>query len=139
MGAVPSGGAAANTFYTGSGVNSLSGLEGVINTNSASLGVTASLNTVAVGSNAIGTILTLTSNSNGSSGTLSVNSSLNDNTGMTSLIYANPVSGVNANLTVDGVNLTSASNTVANLIPGVTFQLLAPSATSPATWSRCRW
>ena len=30
---------------------------------------------------------------------------------------------------MDGVNLTSASNTVANLIPGVTFQLLAPSAT----------
>ncbi len=130
VGAVPSGGAAANTLYTGSGVNSLSGLEGVINTNSASLGVTASLNTVAVGSNAIGTILTLTSNSNGSSGALSVNSSLNDNTGITSLIYANPVSGVNANLTVDGVNLTSASNTVANLIPGVTFQLLAPSATN---------
>jgi flagellar hook-associated protein 2 len=130
VGAVPVGGAAANTFYTGGGVNTLSGLEGVINTNSASLGVTASLNTVAVGNNAIGTILTLTSNSNGSSGALSVNSSLNDNTGTTSLIYANPVSGVNANLTVDGVNLTSASNTVANLIPGVTFQLLAPSATN---------
>ncbi len=30
---------------------------------------------------------------------------------------------------MDGVNLTSASNTVTNLIPGVTFQLLAPSAT----------
>ena len=28
---------------------------------------------------------------------------------------------------MDGVNLTSASNTVSNLIPGVTFQLLAPS------------
>ena len=36
--------------------------------------------------------------------------------------------GVNAPLTVDGVGLTSASNTVTNLIPGVTFQLLAPSA-----------
>ena len=32
-------------------------------------------------------------------------------------------------LTVDGVNLSSASNTVSNLIPGITFQLLAPSAT----------
>jgi flagellar hook-associated protein 2 len=38
------------------------------------------------------------------------------------------VAGVNANLTVDGVALTSASNTAANLIPGVTFQLLAPSS-----------
>ena len=44
--------------------------------------------------------------------------------------YTNPVvTGADANLTVDGVTLTSASNTVANLIPGVTFQLLAPSAT----------
>ena len=58
-----------------------------------------------------------------------MSSSINDNTGTTSLIYANPVVGKDANLTVDGVGLTSASNTVANLIPGVTFQLLAPSAT----------
>jgi flagellar hook-associated protein 2 len=44
--------------------------------------------------------------------------------------YTSPPSaaGNDANLTVDGVNLTSSSNTVANLIPGVTFQLLAPSA-----------
>jgi flagellar hook-associated protein 2 len=130
VGAVPSGGAALNTIYTGSGVNTLSGLESFITANTASLGVTASLNTTAVGSNAIGTILTLTSNSNGSGGTLTVNSSLNDNTGTTSLIYANPVVGADANLTVDGVALTSASNTVADLIPGVTFQLLAPSATN---------
>ena len=38
------------------------------------------------------------------------------------------MAGKDANLTVDGINLTSASNTVANLIPGVTFQLLAPSS-----------
>ena len=42
--------------------------------------------------------------------------------------YSNPVVGADAQLSVDGVNLTSSSNTVANLIPGVTFQLLAPSA-----------
>ncbi len=38
------------------------------------------------------------------------------------------MAGADAQLTVDGANLASASNTVANLIPGVTFQLLAPSA-----------
>ncbi|MGA3159655.1 MAG: flagellar filament capping protein FliD [Terracidiphilus sp.] len=130
IGAVPSTGAAAHTIYTGSGVNTLSELESFITANSASLGVTASLNTAVVGSNAIGTILTLTSNTAGSSGTLTVNSSLNDITGTTALAYANPVVGADANLTVDGVGLTSASNTVANLIPGVTFQLLAPSATN---------
>ncbi len=128
IGAEPSTGAATNTIYTGSGVNTLSELESFITTNSTSLGVTASLNLAAVGSNAIGTILTLTSNSNGTTGALTVNSSLNDITGTTSLTYTSPVTGTNASLTVDGVTLSSASNTVANLIPGVTFQLLAPSA-----------
>jgi flagellar hook-associated protein 2 len=42
--------------------------------------------------------------------------------------YNATVTGMDAELTVDGVNLTSSSNTVANLIPGVTFQLLAPSS-----------
>ena len=42
--------------------------------------------------------------------------------------YTSSVTGANASLTVDGVALTSASNTVNGLIPGVTFQLLAPSA-----------
>ena len=38
------------------------------------------------------------------------------------------MTGVDASLTIDGKpNIQSASNTVANLIPGVTFQLLAPS------------
>jgi flagellar hook-associated protein 2 len=131
VGAVPSGGAAANTIYTGSGVNTLSGLESFINTNSASLGVTASLNAAMVGTNAIGTILTLTSNSDGTSGALTVGSNLNDITGTTTLAYTSPPGevGADANLTVDGVALTSASNTVANLIPGVTFQLLSPTTT----------
>jgi flagellar hook-associated protein 2 len=130
IGAQPIGGPALSTIYTGSGVNTLSELQSFIMANTASLGVTASLNAAAVGSNAIGTILTLTSNTAGPTGTLTVNSSLNDNTGTTNLAYTSPVSGTDANLTVDGVNLTSASNTVADLIPGVTFQLLAPSVTN---------
>ncbi len=125
----PSSGAAAHTIYTGTSTNTISSLESVINNNPSLLGVTASLNTSAVGSNAIGTVLTLTSSSNGSSGALTISSSLNDITGTASLAYNKAVDGADANLTVDGVDLTSASNTVANLIPGVTFQLLAPSAT----------
>jgi flagellar hook-associated protein 2 len=39
------------------------------------------------------------------------------------------VTGKDANLTVDGISLTSASNTVADMIPGITIQLLSPSAT----------
>jgi len=69
--------------------------------------------------------LQLTSGTTGSAGTLAVNSSLVDS--KTALAYTSAVTGANANLTVDGINLSSASNTVSNLIPGVTFQLLAPS------------
>jgi flagellar hook-associated protein 2 len=59
VGAAPSSGAAAHTIYTGtsSGYNTLTGLMDTINSNQSTLGVTASLNTSAVGSNAIGTLL----------------------------------------------------------------------------------
>jgi len=86
-------------------------------------GVTASVVLNSDGSSS----LSLVSNTEGSTGTLSVTSSIADPS--THLGYTPTVSGADAKLTVDGVNLTSASNTVANLIPGVTFQLLAPSAT----------
>ena len=117
---------ALNTFYTGtaSSANTLTGLMDAVNT--AGIGVTASIVTNGSGKQS----LSLLSNTVGSAGTLTVNSRINDNTGTTPLTYANPVVGADASLTVDGVTgLTSASNTVANLIPGVTFQLLAPSAT----------
>jgi flagellar hook-associated protein 2 len=80
-------------------------------------------------SNSDGTVsLSLTSMTAGSAGTLAVNSNLID-TVSSSLGYTTAVTGVDANLTIDGKpNIHSASNTVANLIPGVTFQLLAPSA-----------
>jgi flagellar hook-associated protein 2 len=72
--------------------------------------------------------LSLTSTSAGSAGTLAVDSQL-IYTGSSTLGYTSAVTGVDANLTIDGKsNIHSASNTVANLIPGVTFQLLAPSA-----------
>jgi flagellar hook-associated protein 2 len=71
--------------------------------------------------------LSLTSQTAGSAGTLAVTSSVVDSS--SHLGYASTVTGADAKLTVDGVNLTSASNTVSNLIPGLTFQLLAPSAT----------
>ncbi len=107
---------------TTAGNNNLAGLEGAIN--AANLGVTATIVTNGDGSSS----LALTS---GSNGTLAVTPSLVDTTN--SLAYMSPVQGINANLTVNGVNLTSASNTVANLIPGVTFQLLAPSSAGAQT------
>ena len=121
IGAAP-GTPAANTIYTGNGVNTLTGIAGAIT--SAGIGVSASVVTNGDGSSS----LQLASGTAGTAGTLTVNSSVVDST--TSMLgYTSSVAGKDANLTVDGVGLTSASNTVANLIPGVTFQLLAPSAT----------
>ncbi len=101
----------------------LADLESYINSNTSTLGMTASIVTNSDGTSS----LQLNSQAPGSAGTLTVNSSLVDSE--TALAYASAVTGSNASLTVDGVSLTSASNSVANLIPGLTFQLLAPSAT----------
>jgi flagellar hook-associated protein 2 len=100
--------------------NTLIGLEDAINT--PGIGVTAKIVTNSDGSSS----LSLTSQTPGADGTLAVTSNITDTTN--SLAYTSPVAGENANLTVDGIDLSSASNTVANLIPGVTFQLLAPSS-----------
>ena len=84
------------------------------------IGVTASLSSD-------GKTLSLQSNIPGSAGTIAVKSQIVD-TGATSLAYASTVTGADASLNVDGVSLTSSSNIVSNLIPGVTFQLLSPSS-----------
>jgi flagellar hook-associated protein 2 len=107
----------------------LAGLAAAIN--SSSVGVTANVLTDANGSR-----LSLASNTSGAAGEMSVSSSITDaNMVSTSdptgtLNYTDAVDGANAQLKIDGVQLESASNTVTNLIPGVTFQLLEPS---PAT------
>jgi flagellar hook-associated protein 2 len=118
---------AANTIYTGSSVNTLSGLVSAIN--SANLGLTANVLADSTGSR-----LSLVSGTSGLAGQLTVTSALADANMATSsnptgaLNYNDGVDGKDASLVIDGVPLTSASNTVTNLIPGVTFQLLAPSA-----------
>ncbi|HTX76961.1 MAG TPA: flagellar filament capping protein FliD [Terracidiphilus sp.] len=113
----------AHTVTVSSSSNTLAGLASAIN--AAGVGVTASVLTDSTGSR-----LSLVSGTSGGAGILTVNSSIVDATaGNTTLGYNVAVGGKDAALTVDGVDLTSASNTVTNLIPGVTFQLLAPSAT----------
>jgi flagellar hook-associated protein 2 len=101
----------------------LSDLASYINSNFTTQGVQASVVTNSDGTSS----LRLNSQTPGSAGTLTVNSSLVDSE--TALAYTSAVTGSNASLTVDGVNLTSASNTVTNLIPGITFQLLSTSST----------
>ena len=119
------GSGTAQTITVGSSSNTLSGLASTIN--SSGMGVTASVLTDASGSR-----LSLVSGTSGSNGVLSVTSAITDTTSSTSLSYTGSVTGANGTITVDGVELSVASNTVTNLIPGVTFQLLATTAsTSP--------
>jgi flagellar hook-associated protein 2 len=100
----------------------LTGLMNAIN-GTAGIGATASIVTNSDGTSS----LALASQTAGGAGSLTVNSSISDS--VTALNYNTAVAGSNASLTVDGLNLTSASNTVSNLIPGVTFQLLSSSST----------
>ena len=104
--------------------STLSGLAAAINSSSA--GVTASVITDSSGSR-----LALLSNTSGSAGYISVSSSLTDESNSsTALSYSNTVTPVDAKLTIDGVDYTSSTNTISNLIAGITFQVLSPSATN---------
>ena len=89
IGAAP-GDPAANTMYTGSGVNTLAGIRDAIN--SAGIGVTASVVTNSDGSSS----LSLLSQTAGSAGTLTVSSSIVDTSN--SLGYSSTVTGSDAKL-----------------------------------------
>ena len=102
--------------------NTLSQLAASINAQNA--GVTAS-----VIQDANGYRLALVSSSSGAPGQISISgntTSLNFNTGVT---------GANASLQVDGVPISSASNTVSNVIPGVTLNLGSASPNTPIALS----
>jgi flagellar hook-associated protein 2 len=100
--------------------NTLSSLANAIN--SGSYGVTANVITDSSGSR-----LSLVSQTSGSSGTISVDSSglVDTSTSSSPLNFTQTQPGADAQLTVDGASVTSASNTVSNVIQGVTFQLLS--------------
>jgi len=120
------GSGAAQTVTIDSTDNTLSGLASAIN--SAGIGVTASVLTDTNGSR-----LSLVSGTSGSGGNLTIGSSITDNTTNTALAYNAATTGINASLKVDGVSISNASNTVSTVIPGITFQLLAPSPVTSGT------
>ncbi|MGA2169445.1 MAG: flagellar filament capping protein FliD [Terracidiphilus sp.] len=99
------GSGAAQKVTLDSSDNTLAGLAGAIN--AANLGVTASVNTAAVGNNAPGTLLTLTSGTVGSAGAMKVTSSIVDTTSptITTLNYTNS-SDIN-NLTSLGISVNN--------------------------------
>jgi flagellar hook-associated protein 2 len=114
----------------------LSGLSSAIN--SADLGVTASVLTNADGTQR----LSLVSGTDGAAGQITIADATSNPTSPTTLTdsttadknaglgLATIQNGIDATINVDGVTLTSASNTVTNAIPGVTFQLLSTGNTS---------
>jgi len=120
-GSIVINGKTVNVPASSTGNNTLSGLASAIN--AAGIGVSASVTTDANGSR-----LSLVSNTSGAAGSLSATSSITDTTTNTGLTYnSNLATGANASLTVNGVSYSVASNSVSNIIPGVTFQLLGLS------------
>jgi len=112
-----------NTITVDSSSNTLASLAAAINL--AGIGVNAS-----VIADVSGSRLSLVSGTSGAAGQLAITSNLTDATTSAAIGFHTGQLGQNASLNVDGVNLSSASNTVSSAIPGVTFQLLALS-TSP--------
>ncbi len=121
-------GSTPTTITATSGGETLAQLATQINSTSG-LGLTAS-----VINDPSGSLLSVVSNTSGSAGNFSVSSALTDSSNSNAAVtFTQGQAGVDASLTVDGVSLTSASNTVTNAIPGVTFQILSapPSGTPP--------
>lgn len=87
-----------------------------------SWGITASVITDATGSR-----LSVSSSATGTPGALTIA----NNT--TSLNFNAPLGGQNASLTIDGVPYSSAKNTIAGAIPGVTFNLASAAPDSPVS------
>jgi flagellar hook-associated protein 2 len=119
------------TFHIGSGSsqtvsvdpanNTIAGLAATIN--QVGLGISAS-----VVSDSSGSRLSIISQTSGAAGQISIDSSfLSDTTtgNTVSLVAGQP--GQDAKLTVDGIQTTSATNTVTGAIAGVTMQLLGRS------------
>ncbi len=109
-----------HTITVGSSSNTLASLAAAINL--AGIGVNAS-----VIADVSGSRLSLVSGTSGAAGQLAITSNLTDATTSAAIGFHTGQLGQNASLNVDGVNLSSASNTVSSAIPGVTFQLLALS------------
>lgn len=103
--------------------NTLSGLASYIN--NLGMGVTANVITDANGAR-----LALVSNTSGAAGDLTIS---NDTSGLGFTQAAN--SGQNAALTVDGIPISSSSNTVSGVIPGVTLNLAGAAPSSTITLS----
>ncbi len=104
------------TVTTGSGVNTLDDVVNYINGQNA--GVTAS-----VVNDANGARLALVATNSGASGNFTVSNG-------SGLTFTQPVTGQDASLTIDGIPIDSASNTVSGAVNGLTFNLTGTGQSS---------
>jgi flagellar hook-associated protein 2 len=119
------------TFYIQVGTNSAVGVtvgssNDTLNTlasyiNNQNLGVTASVITDSSGAR-----LALYSQTSGAAGDLTISSSTNT----TGLSFTKGATGKDALFTVDGISVTSSSNTITSVIPGVTLDLVGANSTT---------
>jgi flagellar hook-associated protein 2 len=108
----------ATTIAVNSQNPTLSGLAAAIN--QAGVGINAS-----VISDSSGARLSLVSTTSGAAGAITVGSTqLQDASSGSPISFTPGQQGQDAQLVVDGIPLSSSGNTVSNVIPGVTFQLL---------------
>jgi len=112
------GGGTAQTITIDSTNNTIASLASAIN--SGNYGVSASVIT-----NGTTQRLSLVSNTSGAVGDITVSGALSDATTSAAINFTQGQAGQDAQFTVDGISATSASNSVSNVIPGVTFQLLS--------------
>lgn len=112
------------TVTVGSNSNTLASLAAAIN--GASIGVSASVIKDTTGSR-----LSLVSATSGAAGQITLTSSLTDATTSAAVSFQQGQQGKDGSLNIDGLNVTTSSNTVSNIIPGVTFQMLATSGSQP--------
>jgi flagellar hook-associated protein 2 len=103
------GSASPITVTTGNGVNTLDDVVNYINSQNA--GVTAS-----VVNDASGARLALVSSTSGAAGNFTVSNG-------SGLTFTEPTTGQDASLTIDGIPIDSASNTVTGAVNGLTFNL----------------
>lgn len=134
----------AQTVTISAAQNSVSGIRDAVN--AANIGVTA-----AILNDGTGNRLVFTSKDTGENNSLKVtvadtsDASNTDDAGLSQLAYdvagtagngknlIESIAGQNASLKVDGITISKANNTVADVIQGVTLNLLKPSATGVAT------
>lgn len=115
------------TITLNSSDNTLASLANAINTGN--FGVSANVITDPSGSR-----LSLVSSTSGSAGNITLTSALTDTSNSNAAMsFTQAQPGVDAQMTVDGAPVSSASNTVTNAIQGVTFQLLNTSPGGPTS------